>query len=73
MREGRRINRSDAERLHSVNHTIRILIVCEGEISEKQYIRGFEKSRRASRVEVEISRSCGVPRTLLETCKALQA
>jgi hypothetical protein len=46
-----------------------ILIVCEGEKTEKQYFLGFERACRNSRVKIEVAQEHGVPRTLVEIAK----
>ena len=49
-----------------------ILVVCEGEVTEKQYIEGFGRRCENARVRVKISNQHGVPRTLVEWAKALK-
>jgi hypothetical protein len=44
----------------------RILIVCEGEITEPQYLDGVVEMHRNSLVEVEIVPGAGSPKTLVE-------
>jgi hypothetical protein len=46
-----------------------ILIVSEGERTEPEYLRGFAKAYRNSRVTIQIAPEHGVPRTLVETAK----
>ncbi len=46
-----------------------ILIVCEGEKTEKQYFEGFARVFRTP-VDVKIAREHGVPMTLVATAKA---
>ena len=46
-----------------------ILVVCEGEITEPQYLDGFSRACRNSRVRIRIATQHGVPRTLVETAK----
>lgn len=46
-----------------------ILIVCEGEKTEKQYFLGFDRACRNSRVKVKVAKEHGVPRTLVEIAK----
>jgi hypothetical protein len=46
-----------------------ILIVCEGQVTEPEYFRGFRNACRNPRVEIEIADSHGVPRTLVQTAK----
>ncbi len=47
----------------------RILVVCEGAVTEPQYIKGFERWCRNSVVEVEIADKHGVPLTLVNIAK----
>lgn len=42
-----------------------ILIVCEGERTEPEYLRGFARACRNPRVRIEIAPEHGVPRTLV--------
>ncbi|MBN1912122.1 MAG: RloB domain-containing protein [Pirellulales bacterium] len=49
-----------------------ILIVTEGKVTEPEYIEGFRKAFRNTRVRVEIAKGRGVPRTLVETAKELK-
>lgn len=44
----------------------RILVVCEGLITEKEYIVGFAKSCRNPRVDVDIHPGIGTPVTIVE-------
>lgn len=47
-----------------------ILIVCEGEVTEKQYLQGFANAHRNRRVDIEIYRkSAGAPTTLVKWAK----
>jgi hypothetical protein len=50
-----------------------ILVVCEGEKTEKQYLLGFERACRNSRVKVEVTHKCGKPKNLVELAKRLEA
>ena len=51
----------------------RLLVVCEGRVTEPQYIRGLERQLRNTTVEVVIPRQHGVPRTLVDAAVALKA
>jgi hypothetical protein len=42
-----------------------ILIVCDGAVTEVQYFRGYERARRASMVQIEVSKEHGDPKTLV--------
>lgn len=50
-----------------------ILVVCEGEQTEPQYLRGFERACRNARVKIEIAKERGVPMTLVRIAKSLKA
>ncbi len=41
----------------------------QGAVTEIQYIRGYEKSRRRSKLELEIPKEHGVPKTLVDFAK----
>lgn len=47
----------------------RILCVCEGAITEPEYLRGFTSHCRNPRVEVVVVPGAGVPRTLVERAR----
>jgi hypothetical protein len=49
-----------------------ILIVCEGENTEREYFEGFWHAARNPRVQIHISRKHGVPKTLVEAAKELK-
>jgi RloB-like protein len=46
-----------------------ILIVCEGERTEREYFEGFARAFRNSRVRIKIAHEHGVPKTLVKTAK----
>jgi hypothetical protein len=46
-----------------------ILIVCEGAVTEVQYFRGYERTLRASLVQIEVSKEHGAPKTLVRTAR----
>ena len=50
-----------------------ILIVCEGKRTEPEYLRGFQKSCRNPRVQIEIADERGVPLTLVQLAKKMRA
>ncbi|WP_058556685.1 RloB family protein [Thiohalocapsa sp. ML1] len=56
-RPARRAARKDPKR--------RLLLVCEGEVTEPQYFRGFERWARNNTVEIDIADEHGVPLTLV--------
>lgn len=49
----------------------RLLVVCEGERTEPEYIKGFERQVRNHLVTVEVSKERGDPRKVVEIAKAL--
>ena len=50
----------------------RVLVVCEGVVTEREYLRGFQRWCRNPLVDVEIAREHGVPRTVVEVAKRLK-
>src|SRR4051812_27041969 len=44
----------------------RILVVCEGEVTEPEYLRALKNHHRVQTVEVEIIRHKGVPKSVVE-------
>jgi hypothetical protein len=46
-----------------------ILIVCEGERTEKEYFEGFAHACHNQAVRIKLAREHGVPRTLVQTAK----
>jgi hypothetical protein len=50
----------------------RILIVCEGRVTERAYFKAFQHEVRNPRVHVEISRDVGVPMTVVELAVCLK-
>lgn len=53
----------------SRNPRRRLLVVCEGKVTEPLYIKGFERKARNATVEVEIHGEQGDPRKLVEMAK----
>ncbi|MBL9023090.1 MAG: RloB domain-containing protein, partial [Myxococcales bacterium] len=45
----------------------RILVVCEGELTEPEYLKAFRHAVRNQRVHVELADEHGVPLTVVET------
>ncbi|HTU23957.1 MAG TPA: RloB family protein [Pirellulales bacterium] len=50
----------------------RILVVCEGEITEKEYIEGFAFANRNRLVDVEVEPGSGTPLTIVRTARRLR-
>jgi hypothetical protein len=50
----------------------RILIVCEGRVTERQYFRAFQHQVKNSRVHVEVAKETGVPLTVVECAVRLR-
>lgn len=46
-----------------------ILVVCEGEVTEPQYLNGIKGYLRNPRVAIKIEKAAGVPRTLVAKAK----
>ena len=69
-----RRSRSDALRRRParVEPRERILIVCEGEVTEPGYFRGLKHDLRAAPVTIEINDQSGVPKTLVERAVELK-
>jgi hypothetical protein len=51
----------------------RILVVCEGEITEFEYLKQFNQFHRVSKVRLDFARERGVPKTLVQIAKELKA
>jgi hypothetical protein len=47
----------------------RILIVTEGEVTEREYLEGFRDECRNPRVTIEVAKEHGVPKTLVKIAK----
>jgi hypothetical protein len=50
----------------------RILIVCEGRVTERQYFKAFQHQVRNPRVHVEVSKETGVPLTVVQCAVRLR-
>jgi len=46
-----------------------ILVVSEGEVTEKEYLEGFAKAAKNSRVDIEVVGGVGVPMTIVGVAK----
>lgn len=51
----------------------RLLVVCEGQRTEPQYVKGYERMVRNATVEVQISSERGEPKKVVEIAKAQKA
>ncbi len=49
-----------------------ILVLTEGEVTEKEYLEGFRGACRNSRVDIQIVGGAGVPKTIIESAKELK-
>jgi hypothetical protein len=49
-----------------------ILVVCEGAVTEPQYLEGFRRQCRNPRVDIKIVPGSGVPKTIVETARELK-
>ena len=65
--------RRPARQLGRLTPKRRILVVCEGEVTEPSYIDGFKKQCRNHLVEVRVLDSHGVPMTLVREAKQQRA
>lgn len=65
-------NRRPARRQQQLEPRERILVLCEGENTEPQYIHGFRRWCRNPLVEVIIPATHGVPLTLVREAKRLR-
>lgn len=50
----------------------RILVVCEGQVTEPEYIRSFQHAARNQRVHVEVAKEHGVPLTVVQEAQRLR-
>lgn len=48
----------------------RLLVLCEGQVTEPKYLKAFKHDHRSQLVEVEVVPECGVPKTLVEAAVA---
>lgn len=51
----------------------RILVVCEGEKTECEYLKQFSQAHRTSKVKLDFARERGVPKTLVDIAKGFKA
>ncbi len=72
MSFGRKQPRKPARRPPFLRPKKRLLVLCEGENTERQYIEGFAKKHRESLVHVKIADETGVPKTLVQEAKRLR-
>ncbi len=49
-----------------------VLVVTEGKVTEPEYLRGFVKACHNPRVTIEISEGAGVPKTIVQTARAMK-
>lgn len=68
----RQDNRAIGRRGPSRQPKFRILIVCEGRITEPGYLKAFQHAARNPRVHVAVAGETGVPRTVVEIAIRLQ-
>lgn len=48
----------------------RVLVLCEGEVTEPKYLKALRHEYRSQLVDVEVVPDCGVPKTLVESAVA---
>jgi hypothetical protein len=63
---GRTLKRRGADR----KPRTRLLVLCEGQVTEPKYLKAFKHDHRSQLVEVEVVPECGVPKTLVEAAVA---
>lgn len=63
-------DRKPGRRQPSRERKPKILIVCEGKLTEPQYFEGFKRACRNALVDIEIASGQGVPMTLVEESKS---
>ncbi len=66
-------SRRAARRVPFLEPRPRILVVCEGEVTEPQYLEGFRRWCKNPRVEVHIEGRGGVPFTLVKKARDIRA
>lgn len=64
--------RSLSRRSPSRSPKTRILVVCEGRVTERQYVKAFQHQVRNPRVHVEVAKETGVPLTVVECAVRLR-
>jgi hypothetical protein len=70
MTENRRNrNRKPGRRAPFLDPKPRMLVVCEGKVTEPQYLTGFKNACRNPRVSLIIALEVGVPKTVVELAK----
>ena len=69
MRNARNRKRRPGRRRPFLDPKPTILIVCEGEKTEPQYLEGFSRACRNPRVRIKLAHEHGVPMTLVRTAK----
>lgn len=62
-------NRRPARRAPWLDPKPRLLVVCEGEVTEPEYLRGFTAACRNPRVHLVVDREHGVPWSLVRVAK----
>lgn len=65
--------RREARRVPFLEPRPRILVVCEGEVTEPQYFESFRRWCKNPRVEVHVEGPAGVPFTLVTKARDLKA
>ncbi|MEQ1501355.1 MAG: RloB family protein [Myxococcota bacterium] len=65
-------DRRPARRAATRDPRRRLLVVCEGEVTEPTYIRGYEKLVRNASVQIKVEGAGGVPLTLVRTAVRLK-
>lgn len=63
---GHRRNRPLRRTAAIKNPRVRMLVLCEGKVTEPRYLNAFKREFRSQLVDVEVVPECGVPKTLVE-------
>jgi hypothetical protein len=50
-----------------------VLVLCEGEVTEPEYLQGLAKNRKNPRVQIDVAAVHGDPRTLVQAAKKRKA
>lgn len=69
MTKRRERDRKPARRTSFLAPKPRLLIVCEGKVTEPQYFRGFANACQNPRVSLEVIKEVGVPLTVVTTAR----
>jgi len=63
---GKRRTRPLRRRAPRTEPRLRLLVLCEGKVTEPRYFQAFRHEHRNQLVHIEVMPACGVPKTLVE-------